>query len=88
MTSKNLKPAPRTVSTAAAIPWLGGGTAAALGGPWWATVLALALASLTAALQLVFPQNSADRLAWWRSLWERPRPRRYIARGLSRHAKR
>jgi hypothetical protein len=47
-----------------------GGAAEVLGGaPWWqtATFFVLALAILVVAVvQLVFPQKSEHRLAWWR----------------------
>lgn len=47
-----------------------GGAAEALGGaPWWttATFFVLTLATLAVAVvQLVFPQKSEHRLAWWR----------------------
>lgn len=43
--------------------------ATATGAPWWATLTAVVLtaAASTAltALSTLFPQNSADRLAWW-----------------------
>ncbi|MGW1506115.1 hypothetical protein ACWCQW_48030 [Streptomyces mirabilis] len=57
---------PLTSSIAAGL----GGTAEALvGAPWWltATIFALAIAGLiVAVVQLVFPQESEHRLAWWR----------------------
>ncbi|SDM64029.1 hypothetical protein [Actinacidiphila guanduensis] len=38
----------------------------AAGGPWWA-VLVLSLPGAVAVIvRSVFPQESADRLAWWR----------------------
>ncbi len=40
------------------------------GGPWWAafllTVLGLVLGLVTVLVRIVFPQDSADKLAWWR----------------------
>jgi len=43
------------------------------GAPWWAGFTLAALATLTMCLRIVFPQDSADRLAWWR---DRRRARR------------
>ncbi|MFG3660924.1 hypothetical protein [Streptomyces sp. NPDC047706] len=34
--------------------------------PWWVSVPCLGAAAGLSALRTVFPQNSADRLAWWR----------------------
>lgn len=42
---------------------------ALVGSPWWLTAIAFgcfALALVVAAVQSVFPQESAHRLAWWR----------------------
>ena len=47
------------------------------GGPWWAEFALAALVLLTMCLRIVFPQDSADKLAWWR---ERRRARRRGAR--------
>jgi hypothetical protein len=38
----------------------------ATGGPWWAEFCLAALALLTVCLRIVFPQDSPDKLAWWR----------------------
>lgn len=42
----------------------------AIGGPWWAKftliVVALLITWLLRCLRIVFPQDSPDRLAWWR----------------------
>jgi hypothetical protein len=42
----------------------------AIGGPWWAGFLLIALSFLVGflvtCLRIVFPQDSPDRLAWWR----------------------
>jgi hypothetical protein len=44
------------------------------GAPWWALFL-LGLAALVVILvSVVFPQESAHRLAWWRD-WRRTRKR-------------
>lgn len=47
--------------------------------PWWLTVAAFgcfALGLAVVALQTVFPQDSAHRLAWWRALWRHRQLRR------------
>ena len=36
------------------------------GGPWWAEFTVMALAMLAMCLRIVFPQDSRDKLAWWR----------------------
>ncbi|MFD7734126.1 hypothetical protein ACFV6F_27560 [Kitasatospora phosalacinea] len=63
------------------------GTALALGGaPWPLTVGAfgcVALGLLVVALQSVFPQESAHRLAWWRALWRHRQQRRQIPSAVS-----
>ena len=38
----------------------------AAAGPWWAGFLLAVLALLACCLWIVFPQNSADKLKWWR----------------------
>jgi hypothetical protein len=81
---------------------LGGeGSYRAAGLPWWAefalaalALLTMCLRSLTMCLRIVFPQDSAHRLAWWRDLlawWrdlagrrDRRRPRRNSARRSTR----
>lgn len=43
-----------------------------IGAPWWLTAVAFtcfALGLLVTAIQSVFPQDSAHRLAWWRTRW-------------------
>lgn len=37
-----------------------------VGGPWWAEFALVALAMLAVVLRIVFPQDSPDKLAWWR----------------------
>jgi len=37
-----------------------------VGGPWWAEFGLAALALLTVCLRIVFPQDSPDKLTWWR----------------------
>ncbi|MEU9211209.1 hypothetical protein AB0D27_25515 [Streptomyces sp. NPDC048415] len=58
------------------------------GAPWWLTAVAFtcfALGLLVIAIQSVFPQDSAHRLAWWRARWHHqqrrhtPRPARHQA---------
>lgn len=44
-----------------------------IGGPWWAEFALAALVLLTTCLRIVFPQDSPDKLAWWR---DRRRTRR------------
>jgi hypothetical protein len=36
------------------------------GGPWWAEFGLAAFLLLTVCLRIVFPQDSRDKLAWWR----------------------
>ncbi|MFD5516297.1 hypothetical protein [Streptomyces sp. NPDC127066] len=53
------------------------GLAAALvGAPWWAPVLCLVLALGVTVVQIVFPQDSTDRLAWWTDRREHKQRRR------------
>lgn len=49
----------------AVVSGLGGLATALAGAPWWTTVLCLGLTLIVTSLQLVFPQESRDRLAWW-----------------------
>ena len=37
-----------------------------VGGPWWAEIALVALAMVPVVLRIVFPQDSPDKLAWWR----------------------
>jgi len=39
-----------------------------VGGPWWAEFALAALALLALVLRIVFPQDSPDKLAFWRDL--------------------
>jgi hypothetical protein len=39
-----------------------------VGGPWWAEFALGALAMLAVVLRIVFPQDSPDKLAFWRDL--------------------
>ena len=39
---------------------------AAVAGPWWAGFLLAVLGLLACCLRIVFPQDSADKLTWWR----------------------
>ena len=34
--------------------------------PWWAGFLLAVLGLVTAGVRIVFPQDSPDKLAWWR----------------------
>lgn len=36
------------------------------GAPYWADALSLALGLAVVCLWIVFPQDSADKVAWWR----------------------
>ena len=47
----------------------------AAGGPWWAEFALAAFLLLTVCLRIVFPQDSRDKLAWWRDR-RRTRPAR------------
>ncbi|MFD9374120.1 hypothetical protein ACFWBH_01050 [Streptomyces sp. NPDC059999] len=48
----------------------GSGSLIALAGaPWWAVVIGEAAAMIVAAIYLTFPQESGDRLEWWRLRW-------------------
>jgi hypothetical protein len=42
-------------------------------GPWWAAFLLAALGLLALCLRIVFPQDSPDKLAWWRDRWRKRR---------------
>ena len=44
----------------------------AVGGPWWAEFALAALVLLTVCLRIVFPQDSPDKLAWWRDRGHQP----------------
>jgi len=37
-----------------------------VGAPWWVIVVVAVSASVVGVVQLVFPQDSHDRLDWWR----------------------
>jgi hypothetical protein len=43
-----------------------------VGGPWWAEFALAALVLLTVCLRIVFPQDSPDKLAWWRDRGGQP----------------
>lgn len=45
---------------------LGGRAGSLAGAPWWAEFALAALVLLTMCLRIVFPQDSPDKLAWWR----------------------
>jgi len=47
-------------------------------GPWWATSLLVSAALACALVETLFPQESADRLEWWR---DRRRVREHSRRG-------
>jgi hypothetical protein len=38
-------------------------------GPWWAGFLLAVLGLGAAGVRIVFPQDSSDKLAWWRERW-------------------
>lgn len=46
----------------------------AAGAPWWICCVFAALGAGTVCLHIVFPQDSPDKLAWWRER-RRSRPR-------------
>jgi hypothetical protein len=61
---------------------IGGAASVLIGAPWWLTAVSfgcLALGLIVAAIQAVFPQESADRLAWWRDRRGHQRLRRQAA---------
>jgi hypothetical protein len=41
----------------------------AVGAPWWALCPLCVLGLVAASLTTVFPQDSADKLAWWTERW-------------------
>ena len=43
-------------------------------GPWWAGFLLAVLGLGAAGVRIVFPQDSPDKLAWWRERWRMSRP--------------
>jgi hypothetical protein len=53
----------------------------AIGGPWWAEFVLGALVLLATCLRIVFPQDSPDKLAWWRDY------RRTRRRGSAKHTR-
>lgn len=38
-------------------------------GPWWAGFLLAVLGLVAVGVRTVFPQDSRDKVAWWRELW-------------------
>jgi len=47
----------------------------AVGAPWWICCLQAALGLAATCLQIVFPQDSQDKVAWWSERWRtRRRP--------------
>ncbi|GAA1376572.1 hypothetical protein GCM10009612_75080 [Streptomyces beijiangensis] len=49
------------------------------GAPWWALLVATLPGAVVLVLQAVLPQNSHDRLEWWR---DRRRHREQLSRTL------
>ena len=51
----------------------------AVDAPWWSVCLLTVLGLAAVCLQIVFPQDSRDKLAWWSERWRtrqrRPRDR-------------
>jgi hypothetical protein len=45
----------------------------AFGGPWWTLCLLTVLGLAAVCLQIVFPQDSPDKLAWWSERWRTTR---------------
>ncbi|MFF4309668.1 hypothetical protein ACWCY6_42635 [Streptomyces sp. 900105755] len=64
----------------AVVSGVGGLATALAGAPWWTTVLCLGLTLIVTSLQLVFPQESRDRLAWWKDRREYLQGRRAARR--------
>ncbi|MFI0220353.1 hypothetical protein [Streptomyces lydicus] len=68
-----------------ALPLLGAGAVTSVppaalafaGAPWWALVIASLPGAAALLLQAALPQNSKDRLEWWR---DRRRHREHLAR--------
>ena len=63
-----MQPGTRTIASLATAG-IGGVAAALAGAPWWITVGAygcFVLALIVVVVQTIFPQESADRLEWWR----------------------
>lgn len=52
-------------------------TVATMGAPWWAVLVVSALGLVIAGVQSSLPQDSGDRLAWWK---DRRRHRESLAR--------
>lgn len=63
--------------------FLGARAASLAGAPWWAEFALAALVLLTVCLRIVFPQDSPDKLAWWR---DRGWTCRHVCRPMTRHA--
>lgn len=56
-----------------------GAVSALAGAPWWLSAAGFGLCAfglVVMAIQAVFPQESGDRLDWWREFWEYRRTRR------------
>jgi hypothetical protein len=66
-----MQPGTRMVASSA-MAGIGGVATALAGAPWWIAALVL----IVALVQTIFPQNSSDRLEWWR---DRRRHRRLAA---------
>jgi hypothetical protein len=49
-------------------------------GPWWAGFLLAVLGLVAVGVRIVFPQDSRDKVAWWRERWRtsRPQPERRV----------
>ncbi|MFI7643353.1 hypothetical protein [Nonomuraea sp. NPDC049400] len=63
-----MQPGTRMVASSA-MAGIGGVATALAGAPWWITVGAygcFALVLIVMVVQTIFPQESADRLEWWR----------------------
>ena len=62
------------------------------GTPWWIYGVLGTLWLATVCLRVVFPQDSRDKVAWWRELWNRPKAPAHSgdnsARYLSEHSAR
>jgi hypothetical protein len=44
-------------------------------GPWWAGFLLAVLGLVAVGVRIVFPQDSRDKVAWWRERWRTSRQR-------------
>jgi hypothetical protein len=46
-----------------------------IGGPWWAEFVLAVLGLAAALVRIAFPQDSPDKVTWWRERWRTSRHR-------------